>query len=53
MMMTSEQQIEEILWEAHAHGVRNEVMADAVKLLVMNPKMDRVLAYEQSLQNYL
>ena len=51
--MTSEQQIEEILWEAHAHGLRNEVMADAVKLMVLNPKMDRVRAYEQALNKYI
>lgn len=51
--MTSEQQIEEILWEAHAHGIRNEVMADAVKLMVLNPKMDRVRAYEESLNKYI
>jgi hypothetical protein len=51
--MTNEEQIEEILWEAHAHGIRNEVMSDAIKLMVLNPKMNRVNAYEQSLQKYI
>ena len=43
--MTNEEQIEEILWEAHAHGIRNEVMAGAIKLMVMNPKMDLSLIH--------
>lgn len=44
--MTSEEQIEEILHEAAAYGLREEVMETAKKLMVENPKMDRTLAYE-------
>jgi hypothetical protein len=51
--MTNEEQIEELLWEAHAHGIRNEVISDAVKLMVLNPKMDRVKAYEEALNKYI
>jgi hypothetical protein len=51
--MTNEEQIEEILWEAHAHGIRNEVMAEAIKLMVLNPKLDRLRAYEQVLNKYI
>ena len=31
--MTTEEQIEEILYEAHAYGIRNEVMFLAKKLM--------------------
>jgi|TARA_B110000444_G_C18638071_1_gene500123 hypothetical protein len=51
--MTNEEQIEEILWEAHAHGIRNEVMAEAIKLMVLNPKLGRLQAYEQVLNKYI
>jgi len=44
--MTAEQQIEEILWEAHSYGLREEVMAYAKKELESNPKLDKVVAYE-------
>jgi hypothetical protein len=46
--MTEEQQIEEILWEAHSYGIREEVMALAKEKLASNPKLDRTQAYEQS-----
>jgi hypothetical protein len=46
--MTSEEQIEEILMEAHAHSLREEVMDRAKKLMQDNPKMDRVMAYSEA-----
>jgi|TARA_B110000444_G_scaffold130109_1_gene122397 hypothetical protein len=49
--MSNEQQIEEILWEAHSYGIRENVMSDAIRMMVMNPKMDRVNAYETAFQN--
>ena len=46
--MTEEQQIEEILWEAHSYGIREEVMTLAKEKLASNQKLDRTQAYEQS-----
>jgi len=51
--MTSEKQIEEILFEANAYGIRYEVMSEAVTIQIMNPKMDRVRAYEEAFQKLL
>ena len=51
--MTSEEQIEETLYEAHAYGIRNEVMSEAVKMMVLKPKMDRPQAYEYALKKLL
>ena len=44
--MTESEQIEEILYEAPAFGLRNEVMEWARKEMKENPKMRRVDAYE-------
>jgi hypothetical protein len=46
--MTAEQQIEEILWEAHAYGLRSEVMNEARAQLQSNPKLDKVVVYEKA-----
>jgi hypothetical protein len=43
--MTESEEIEEILMEAHAHGLRVEVMDWARKELEENPKMRKVDAY--------
>jgi len=48
--MTNEEQIEEILYEAHAHGVRDEVMALAHKLIESKKVTRKVDAYQQALQ---
>jgi hypothetical protein len=45
--MTHEQEIEEILIEAHAHGMRDEVMEWAKKEMEANHKLSRVDAYHQ------
>ena len=51
--MTGEEQIEEILIEAHAHGLREEVMDYAKKLMQDNPKMDRVMAYSEAFHEWI
>jgi hypothetical protein len=43
--MTESQEIEEILIESYAHGMRDEVMEWAKKELEQNPKMRKVDAY--------
>jgi hypothetical protein len=43
--MTESQEIEEILIESYAHGMRDEVMDWAKKELEENPKMRKVDAY--------
>jgi hypothetical protein len=45
--MTHEEEIEEILMEAHAHGMRAEVMDWAKKEMEANYKLSRVDAYYQ------
>ncbi len=51
--MTAEQQIEDILWEAHAYGLRSEVMNDARTQLQSNPKLDKVVAYENAFIKFI
>tara|TARA_A200000159_G_C7114011_1_gene251916 strand:+ start:374 stop:538 length:165 start_codon:yes stop_codon:yes gene_type:complete len=46
--MSSEEQIEEILYEAHAYGMREKVLSMASAIIRNNPKIDRVQAYQQS-----
>ncbi len=44
--MSNEEQIEEILWEAHSYNLRNEVMNMAKELIADGaPKVD---AYQQA-----
>jgi hypothetical protein len=45
-VMTNEEQIEEILMEASAYGLRLEVMDWARKEMEQNPNMDKVVAYQ-------
>ena len=44
--MTAEKQIEEILMEAYAYGIREYVISEASRLLELNKWMDKVTAYE-------
>ena len=46
--MTESQEIEEILYEAHAHDIRNEVMDLANLKLKETPKMRKVDAYQKA-----
>lgn len=45
--MTHEEEIEEILFEASAHGMMIEVMEWAKKELEENPQLSRVDAYHR------
>jgi hypothetical protein len=53
MLMTREEEIEEILMEAHSYGLRIEVMETAKKLMTENPNMDRVAAYQQAFDDWV
>lgn len=46
--MTEETQIEEILMEAYAYGIREYVISEAGRLLETNKWMDKVTAYESA-----
>ena len=46
--MTESEEIEEILYEAHAHNIRKEIMDYANKELKVNPKMRKVDAYQKA-----
>jgi hypothetical protein len=51
--MTNEEIIEEILMEAHALGLIDQVMKTAVRIMQENPKMCKYLAYEQAYQQWI
>ena len=50
--MTESAQIEEILIESYAYGMRDEVMEWAKKELEQNPNMRKVDAYELAFQEW-
>jgi hypothetical protein len=52
-VMTNEEQIEEILIEASAYGLRLEVMESARKDMEQNPMMDKVDAYQQAFSEWV
>ncbi len=52
-VMTNEQQIEEILVEASAFGLRVEVLETARQIMDENPKMDKVDAYQQAFSEWV
>jgi DNA-directed RNA polymerase subunit E'/Rpb7 len=51
--MSNEEIIEELLVEAAEYGLRIEVLDTARKLLKENPKMDRVIAYEEAYNEWI
>jgi hypothetical protein len=51
--MTNEEQIEEILMEASAYGLRLEVIEWAKKEMVVNPNIDKVDAYQQAFSEWV
>ena len=51
--MTNEEIIQEILYEANEHGLMREVITEAGKIMDENPKIDRVLAYEQAFNEWI
>jgi hypothetical protein len=44
--MTNEEIVEEILYEASVFGIMKEVISQAGQIMMSNPKIDRVIAYE-------
>ena len=44
--MTREEQIEEILYEAHAYCMREKVLSTASNIIRNNPKINKVEAYQ-------
>ena len=53
MSVTSEEIIEEILYEAGEYGLLSEVIDTARKIMLEDPKIDRVSAYEQALSEWV
>lgn len=51
--MTDSEHIEELLYEAHAYGMRDEVMDWARKEMDENPRMKRVDAYELAFREWV
>lgn len=52
-VMTNEQQIEEILTEASAFGLRWEVQSTAEQIMDENPNLDKVDAYQQAFSEWV
>jgi|LakMenEpi03Aug12_release.lakeMendotaPanAssembly.Ray.scaffolds.fasta_scaffold536030_2 hypothetical protein len=46
--MTNEELIEELLFEAEALGLREDVLSHAVRLRQLDPKMTPVVSYEKA-----
>jgi hypothetical protein len=51
--MTNEEIIQEILYEANEHGLMREVITEARKIMDENPKIDKVVAYEQAFNEWI
>jgi len=51
--MTTEEQIEEILLEAHSYGLWREVLDAAKKLIEEDPNRDKVSAYEEAFNDWV
>ncbi len=51
--MTSEEQIEEILLEAHAYGLWKEVLDTASSIMANEPTKDRVSAFEEAFNEWV
>ncbi len=51
--MTSEEQIEEILLEAHAYGLWKEVLTTATSIMEAEPTKDRVTAFEEAFNEWV
>jgi hypothetical protein len=51
--MTCEAQIEEILFESHSYGLRQEVMETAKQIMSSDHKIDRLTAYELAYKEWI
>lgn len=51
--MTCEAQIEELLFESHSYGLKPQVMDTAKNIMITNPKIDRLTAYEMAYKEWI
>ena len=51
--MTNEEIIEEILINAHSHGLRIEVLETGRQILDEGPRKDKVVAYEEAFNEWI
>lgn len=51
--MTNEEIIEEILYEANKYGLLTEVIDTAKQIMQNEPKIERVVAYEMALEEWV
>ena len=52
-IMSEAEQIEEILQEANAYGLKDEVNAWAEMYMIVNPKLNKVTAYEMGYNEWV
>ena len=52
-IMSEAEQIEEILQEANAYGLKDEVNAWAEMYMIVNPKLNKVTAYEMGYSEWV
>jgi|TARA_X000001382_G_scaffold129182_2_gene120557 hypothetical protein len=51
--ITEEEQIEQILEEANAYNLRQEVITTSEMFLIDDPELDRVVAYEMGFMEWV
>jgi riboflavin biosynthesis pyrimidine reductase len=51
--ITEEEQIEQILEEANAHNLRQEVITTAETFIKDDPELDKVIAYEMGFMEWV
>ena len=52
-IITEEEQIEEILTEANAHNLRQEVITTASVFMKDDPELDKVAAYQMAYMEWI
>lgn len=52
-IITEEEQIEQILEEANAYNLRQEVITTSEMFLIDDPELDRVVAYEMGFMEWV
>lgn len=51
--MTNEDIVQEILFEAHSYGLMDEVRETARLIMLEDPKIDRVVAYQMAYDEWV
>ena len=51
--MTNEDIVQEILFEAHSFGLMDEVRETARLIILENPSIDRVVAYQMAFEEWV